>query len=83
MSDDSDQEMHLRLAPVVDLPCVTRHDIEVDKVLNGAVGKLKSVVVIGWEDDGPFYFASNHADGGTVLWLLELARIKLLKAGGA
>jgi hypothetical protein len=86
MSDDD--KPHLSLAPVVTLPCDTRLPIEVDRVLSEALGKLKNVVVIGWEHDhaeggARFYFASDRADGGEVLWLLELARVKLLRAGGA
>ena len=82
----SDEKPPLALAPVVDLPCVTRFDIEANKVLSAALDKLTHAVVIGWEVDGDttrFYFASNKSDGGEVLWLLKLAEVRLMKAGGA
>lgn len=50
---------------------------------------LTHAVVIGWkqdsdEPDNPeFYFASSRPDGAEVLWLLELARVKLMRVGGA
>jgi len=50
----------------------TKRPISPDSVLNEAVGKLKTVLVIGWEEEsGDFYAASSDPDGGTVLWLLE------------
>jgi hypothetical protein len=48
-------------------------------VLKQAQGKLKGVVVIGFEkdEDGTFYFASSYADGGDVLWLLRSGELRL------
>ena len=36
------------------------------------------VVVLGFDDDGELCFASSIADGGTVIWLLEQAKLALL-----
>jgi len=56
----------------------TYADIEPDTVLQGAIGKLKEVVIVGYESDGSFYFASTRANGPDVLWLLKLAEQRLL-----
>lgn len=64
-------------------PGVTRLSIDPDKVLSEAIGKCRQVLVIGWEDDGSFYFASSEASGPSVLWDLEFAKKRLLDAGGA
>lgn len=61
----------------------TRLSLDPDKVLTEAVGKCTQVIVIGWEPDGSFYFASSEADGPSVLWDLEFAKKRLLDAGGA
>ena len=61
----------------------TRLHIDPDQILNAAVGKCTKVAVIGWEPDGSFYFASSEADGPSVLWDLEVAKKRLLEAGGA
>ena len=66
---------------VTDIGCITTLDIPPDKVLDRAVGNLEQVCVIGTTNDGDFYFASSKADGGEVLWLLQLAIHKLMKIG--
>lgn len=71
------------MAEVVVLPVVTRLDVPAERILEGAVAAgLEKAVVIGWAAGGEFYFASSLADGGEVLWLLEMAKKRLLEAGG-
>ena len=67
---------------VVYLDLVTKLDIPIGRIIEGAVThKVASVVVLGYDEDGDFYFASSIADGPEVLWLLELAKKKLLEVG--
>jgi hypothetical protein len=67
------------MGEVVELDVVTRLDIPAERVLRQATeDNLESAVVIGYRD-GEFYFASSLADGGDVLWLLELAKRKLFE----
>jgi hypothetical protein len=69
------------LGDVVLLNVVTRLDIPVQRVLDGAVNAdLEKVVVIGYDKEGEFYFASNKADKVSVLWLLEQAKRELFDA---
>jgi hypothetical protein len=68
----------LKIAPVVDLPVITSLPINVDRVINAALGKLKEVVVVGYDEDGDLYFASSEPGGPEVLWLLEKAKLALL-----
>ena len=69
---------------VVILPVVTRLDVPAERVLNAALAAdLDGVVVIGKQKDGGYYFSSSVADGGDVLWLLEWAKLALMRAGGA
>lgn len=64
---------------VVEFDGITSLDIPPPRIFAKAAGaKLESVVVIGFQEDGNFYFASSMADGGDALWLLELAKKKLL-----
>ncbi len=58
---------------------ITTLDIPPDRVLEQAVGKLERVVVVGYDKEGEEYFASSFSDGGTVLWLFERAKKKLLE----
>ena len=68
---------------VVILPVVTRLNIPPDRVLNDALAAgLDGAVVIGQREDGSYYFSSSIADGGDVLWLLEWAKVALMRAGG-
>lgn len=65
---------------IVEFDGITSLDIPPPRILAKAAGaKLESVVVIGFREDGNFYFASSGADGGYVLWLLELAKKQLLE----
>ena len=68
-------------AQVVPLPVLTRLDVPPDRILEAAVGKLEGVVLLGYDHDRHEYFASSYADGGTVLWLLERLKARLLGLG--
>ena len=65
---------------VVPLGNITYLDLPTDRILEEAKGECKDgVVVLGFDNDGEFYFASSIADGGSVIWLMELAKKKLLE----
>lgn len=58
---------------------MTNEDVPVAKVLAGAeMANLDEVVIIGYNKDGGFYFASSKASGPEILWSLEYAKKKLL-----
>lgn len=65
---------------VIDFPGLTMADIDPDKVLNSAVGKLETVLVIGWDKNGEMHFASSKSDGRDALWLIEQTKLALLNA---
>ena len=46
---------------------------------SAAEAGLDNAVVIGFTEGGEFFFASSVADGGTVLWLMALAKKRLLE----
>ena len=70
------------MGEVVNLEQITRLDLPPERIINNApVTELESVVLIGWKGDGDFYFASSIANGPDVLWLMELAKKKLLEVG--
>jgi len=67
-------------AEVVNLETITRLDLPAERILQAALAAgLESAVVIGYDADGDEYFASSLADGGHVLWLLERAKLRLLR----
>lgn len=66
------------MGKVIELGCLTKLDIPADKVLEGAIGKMEGVVVLGWDKNDELYFASTYADGGTIIWLLEVCKKRLL-----
>ena len=72
------------MGEVIMLPVITRLDLPPERILAAATEDgLEQAVVIGTTKDGEFYFASSVADGGSVLWLLEIAKKRLLEIGGA
>lgn len=67
------------MGEVVELNAPTLLDIPSERILNKALEQgITDVIVIGYDKDGDFYFASCQADGGSVLWLLEMAKRKLI-----
>jgi len=65
---------------VVNLPVITKLDIEPRRMLNAAMkSDLDSLVLIGFTQTGDFYFASNRGDAGTVMYLMETAKYKLIE----
>lgn len=68
------------MGDVIDAHIVTSLDIPVERILaRAAEANLKTVVVIGWDQDGDPYFAASIADGPEVLWLLELTKQRLFE----
>lgn len=56
----------------------TRLDFSPDMILSGALGVLDSVIVLGYDKEGDFFFSGSNADGGDALWLLETAKRELM-----
>ena len=80
MIEEADPEKHDQAPPparVIPLGTVTSLDLPPDLILEGAMGKLDSVVIMGYTRDGEEWHASSVADGGFVLWLAERLRRKL------
>lgn len=68
------------MGEVVELGVITSIPVPSEKILQKALDRnVTDVVVIGYDSEGGFYFASSDPDGGNVLWLLELAKRKLFK----
>lgn len=65
---------------VVEFDGITKLDIPADRILAKAakVG-LTDVIVMGYDGDGEFRFFGSSASGPETLWLLELAKRKLLE----
>ena len=66
------------MGKVIDFNGITKLDFDPDKVLEGAMGKLDSVIILGYTKDEDEYFACSLADGGEANWLLDRCKIKLL-----
>lgn len=68
-------------AKIIPFSGITKLDLDPDQILDAAKGQLEGVVVLGFcnDEDGGFYAASSYADGGTVLWLLEQCKKRLLE----
>jgi len=69
------------MGDVVILNNITRLNIPADRVLEAAIGNLDKVVILGYDKDDQEYFASSIADGGTVMWLMERLKKKMLEIG--
>lgn len=72
----------LNSTEVVAFRAPTKHDLEPDTLLETNKSTFKHLVMLGYDHDNDFVFASTIADGGDVVWLLELAKLKLFKITG-
>ena len=68
------------MAKVIPIGTVTKLDIPVDKVLESAKGQLTGCLLMGFNNEGEFYASSSYADGGTILWLIEACKKKLMES---
>lgn len=70
------------MGDVVVLDMVTTLDIPPERIIQGAKeAKVKNVMVLGYDENDGFYFASSFSDGGDALWLMEKAKKLLLEIG--
>lgn len=74
-----------QLAPptnVVNLPVITALDLPPERLLATASEEsFERITIIGVTSDGDEYFAASAADGGTALWDMERAKLRLLTIG--
>ena len=70
----------MKLVPKVTvLQTVMTLDVPTERILSAALETpLKGCFIIGEDDNGELYFSSSFADGGTVLWWMEKAKLALL-----
>jgi hypothetical protein len=68
------------VAKIIEFTGITKLDLSPDKVLENNKGEFEGLVLMGWNTDGEEVFASTYADGGTVLWLLERMKLRLLQS---
>lgn len=61
-------------------PGVTPLDFDADVMLDAAKkADLESVVIVGYTKEGAEFFSSSISSGPEVLWMLERARMELLR----
>lgn len=66
---------------VINLYEYTTDEVPPNDVLMGAInGQLDIVVVIGYDKDGGEYFASSTGNHEATNWLLDVGKMRLMKA---
>lgn len=63
---------------IEDFGGITKLDLDPDRLLNKAIGRLDQVIIVGFDKEGNEYIASSQADGGETLWLLQRGIHKLM-----
>jgi hypothetical protein len=65
---------------VVILPVVTSLSLPPERILNAALeADLDTVLVLGYDKAGNFYFAGSEASGPENVWLCEMGKHKLIQ----
>lgn len=65
-------------AEVIDFPWLSNEDLDPDRVLENAKGRLTRVIIVGWTKEDTEYTNISFADGADALWLLEMGKMKVL-----
>ena len=68
----------IKMAKIIPFTGITQLDFPPDRILEKAMGELEGVVILGYDKENREYFASSYADGGTVLWLMERCKNRLM-----
>lgn len=63
---------------LLEFPGVPRLPLAAETILKKVPEGMDTVVVLGWDKDGDFFFASSEPSGPEVVWLLEQAKFALL-----
>ena len=66
------------MGKIIPIGGITKLDLPADRILEAAKGRLEGVVLIGFDKEGSVYAASSYADGGDVMWLLEMCKQKMM-----
>ena len=66
---------------VINLPVITKLDLDADKTLENLKGKLSGFVLAGYDKDGNEFFSSTYASSGDIVWLLERCKLVVLTQG--
>lgn len=61
----------------------SRIDWPPDELLQEAMGKLKRVVIIGYDNEGNEYFASSFASMPEIAWSLDRVKAELINSSGS
>lgn len=62
-------------------PGATEEDYDPNVVLAAAQrANLESVFVVGWTQDGELFASASIANCGDLLWLMEVAKAKMMRA---
>lgn len=67
------------MAEIINLSVVSTLPLDPDRLLQKAIGELDRVIIVGIDKEGQEYFASSDPDGGTAIWDMERAKLKLLR----
>lgn len=67
------------MSEVIKFPGKTYADIPPDDVLTSAMGKLSSVILVGYTTDGQEFIASSMSDAPQMVWLLERAKLYVIE----
>ncbi len=66
------------MSNVIDLPVITRLNLDPDRTLEKLKGELEGFVIAGYDKEGNEVFSSTYADSKEMLWLLERLKLALV-----
>lgn len=68
-------------AKIIKWPYPSAVDLPPEKILNELpeACEFEGVLVLGFLKNGDEFFASSYADGGDIMWLMELAKYMMLE----
>ena len=76
----SQNQLAAMTAKIIEFTGFSTHDYPVDKILDDPAVReeLEGVIILGFKKDGTFFATSSYHDAGTVLWMLERAKLPVV-----
>lgn len=68
------------MTKIIEFPGQTTNDIPVEKVLDHAKENLVDVVLVGYDENGNLFCASNVSSVHKIYWMIERLKITFLNS---
>lgn len=67
------------MVDIINFDGETKLELEADKVLDAAKGRVEDCIIAGWDKDGELYLATTSGNMPEIIFILEHAKNYIMK----